>query len=163
MSTELDRGLRCVEALAELQQYIKEKDISGECQLRVRAPLFTPFSLITFIFEFPPEYGEMCQNVYFTEAKHIMADLEDVEVSLMPPIEAINRYNSVDVDATKCGFMITMPEKMWLEASGSVIGEFARGIVGFVVADTFNTLLEFINTVQAAYDSMCSIHRCEEE
>lgn len=169
MRDELENGLRCIAALTQLHQYIEDKDVAGEC--RVRVDLWRPVAhehsdsvllpLVKFIFEFPQEYETMCEEVYLPEAHNFAEGVEGVEIELLPLIEAINRYNSGDTDDIKCGFIFAIPERWWRLASQHTVTEvgkqFAAGVYDNLLtpfqglaSNVYKMMFDFVGTINEA-------------
>jgi hypothetical protein len=151
MQDELECGLRGLAALSQLHAYVQEKDLTGECILRVNVihPLVpehskeVPLSNIHFYFEFPADYSNMCSQVYVPEAEAIVKDVEGITVELIPNIKASNRYVGEDVLEDNCGFAFIMPERWWNKASQHVMADVGKQIVN-IIDDTFVTPLKEI-------------------
>lgn len=167
MSPELEKGMRCLKAFTELHEYIQEKDIGGECIMRVNSQaqkvqpgdeIYTDH--LFFCFEFPIEYANMCTQVYYPEAVECFKGLDVTRVEIIPQIAAGNRYKSSDIDTEKCGLLVVIPSTLWADASSWVFynaRDIAQGLIDDVAiftADLVMQIHELISTISTATNAV---------
>jgi hypothetical protein len=160
MNPELEKGMRCLKAFTELHEYIQDKDIGGECIMRVNSQaqkaqpgdeIYTDH--LFFYFEFPIEYQSMCTQVYYPEAVECFKDLTVTRVEIIPKIAAGNRYKSTDIAQEKCALLIVIPATLWSHASSWVFynaRDIAQGRIDDVAiftADLVMQIHELISTI----------------
>jgi len=168
MPTELERGLKCVAALSQLHAYIQEKDLGGECTLRVDVRntdkegvrvTAGPRARINFYFEFPQEYSSMCTQVYYPEAVAFTKDIDDATVELMTVIQVQNRLREDPTDIDKCGIVFEMSHRFWRDSISHILGEVQKPLAEAFNSHVLDPLQQIADDISAMmYDFVSIIH-----
>ena len=170
MDEKLEKALQCIAALTKLHEYLDDKDVAGECMMRIGTDFAEPHGAgpihvrhIRFYFEFPIEYKSLCTQAFFPEAMACVGGLDTITIELMPTIEAGNRLNDPGDTPQKCGLMVMIPMEDWSNATSYILHRFADDFMGLwsrqiaspiaeITTDLFSSMHDLINQLSAATD-----------
>lgn len=161
MNESLTTSLLCLAALTKLHEYLQDKDLAGECMVRLNATVVSKLSNgepdprhMHIYFEFPIEYKNSCTQTYYPEAMEIVSGLDDITIELMPTIEAGNRYKSDGSDTVKCGLVFSMPAYRWMDACSYTFKQFSNEFVQLFNQHVASPILEIADDLFQAMHNL---------